>query len=183
MSKSCNHSGKCGCKDSALTIPPNYITDPAICPDPEECSELFDMNCICYNGDPIVELDINPGDRMNELIQKLVLAITNPGCAQYGDPLATCKSVLNFESNVITDNSISVVWDLEALGLTYQLEYKETVATTWLINPSLGPTINADTAGGLLPDTWYDLRVNTFCTTGSCYSVTIRIKTLPIPTT
>ena len=38
--------GKCGCKDSALTIPANFINDPAVCPDPEPCSELFDMDCI-----------------------------------------------------------------------------------------------------------------------------------------
>lgn len=179
--KKCGSNTKCGCKDTALQIPTQFINDPAICPDPEECSELFDMNCICYNGDPIVDLDINPGDRLEEILQKLVLSITNPGCAQFGDPLATCLSVLNLAAGTITDNSITVTWDLEALAINYQLEYKEATATSWLINPLLGPTIDTDTAGGLLADTEYDLRVNAFCATGSCYSLTIRIKTLPTP--
>lgn len=173
--------GKCGCKDSALTIPANFINDPAVCPDPEPCSELFDMDCICYNGPIIVDLDISPGDRMSEILQKLVLSVTHPGCADFGDPAATCLSPLNLAASTITDNSISITWDVDSLSTGYQLEYMQVGAMTWLVNPAVGPTINTDTAGGLLADTYYDFRVLSNCATGGCYSLTIRIKTLPTP--
>ena len=49
--KICKTSQPCGCKDTPLTIPPNYVTDPTVCPDPTPCSEIFDSQCICYSGD------------------------------------------------------------------------------------------------------------------------------------
>jgi len=49
--KICKSSQPCGCKDTPLSIPPNYVTDPTICPDPTPCSEIFDSQCICYSGD------------------------------------------------------------------------------------------------------------------------------------
>ncbi len=49
--KTCKSSQPCGCKDTPLTIPPNYVTDPTVCPDPNPCSEIFDSKCICYSGD------------------------------------------------------------------------------------------------------------------------------------
>jgi len=49
--KTCKSSQPCGCKDTPLTIPVNYVTDPTVCPDPNPCSEIFDSKCICYSGD------------------------------------------------------------------------------------------------------------------------------------
>lgn len=51
--KVCKSMTPCGCKDTPLTIPVNYVTDPTVCPDPNPCSEIFDSQCICYSGDDL----------------------------------------------------------------------------------------------------------------------------------
>lgn len=178
MAKKCGHTDECGCKDTALEIPANFSNDPAVCPDPEPCSELFDMACICYNGPPIVDLGINPGDRFDDILQILILGITNPGCILPGN---ACISALNVTTipTVCTSNSITVTWDLSATAVNYQVEYKESTGSTWLLLPIVGPTVTQDTMGGLTPDTWYDIRVNAICASGNCYSLTMQIKTDP----
>jgi hypothetical protein len=42
---------KCGCEDKFLTPAP--CPDPIGCPEPEPCSELFDAQCVQYNGEDI----------------------------------------------------------------------------------------------------------------------------------
>lgn len=43
---------KCGCEDKFLTPAP--CPDPIGCPEPEPCSELFDAQCVQYNGEDII---------------------------------------------------------------------------------------------------------------------------------
>jgi hypothetical protein len=125
-------------------------------------------------GDDIVDLDIKKGDRVDKVIQKLVLAITNPGCAL---PSTTCNAVTGIASTTITSSIINLTW-LVALGaVNYSVEYKEISSPTWIVNPVLGPTITNDYISGLLPSTEYHIRVNTICSGGNCYSVTIKVKT------
>lgn len=56
MAHSCRNCGcnkiDCGCKDSYLTTPPPCPT-PEDCPDAQPCSEVFDAECIIYNGTPL----------------------------------------------------------------------------------------------------------------------------------
>jgi len=180
---SCNKCNKsrCGCKDQPLNMPNSYSNDPTVCPpDSEPCSEVFDMACICYQGDDIVELDIKKGTRMDEILQKLVLAITNPGCADFFDPLA-CQSPLNLTITNLTDTSFNIGWDAVLAATSYTVEFKDANTTTWLLNPTvLAPTIT-DLVIGLAPETVYDIRVNAICSAGTCYSLNIRIQTLPTP--
>ena len=102
-----------------------------------------------------------------------------PGCLLNSKEFLNPLSPLNLAASTITDNSISITWDVDSLSTGYQLEYMQVGTMTWLVNPAVGPTINTDTAGGLLADTYYDFRVLSSCATGGCYSLTIRIKTLP----
>lgn len=77
---------RCGCADSALNMPPNFSNDPTVCPpDSETCSELFLAECICWQGPDICELDVKTGDRLDEVIRKLILAISQVSCAQQGE--------------------------------------------------------------------------------------------------
>lgn len=176
----CN-SNRCGCGDQALTTGPNFSNDPTVCPpNSEQCTEVFDMECICYGGDDIVELDIQRGDRLNEILQKLVLAITNPGCSNFGDDLA-CQAPINLMISNLTDTSFDISWDPVAVATSYVVEFKEAILPTWNLNPAVTAPVVTDTIIGLTPDTVYDVRVNAVCPAGTCYSLNIRIKTLPTP--
>lgn len=172
----CNTNSKCGCKDVPFNMPLSYSNDPTVCPvNSEKCTEIFDMACICYQGPDIVELNILQGSRLDEVLQKLILAITNSGCSSFEDPTA-CQSTINILLENITTTSFQISWDAVAIATGYSVEYKAATSLTWLIRPTtVGLT---DTIVGLLPDTIYDVRVNTLCATGTCYSLNLRIKTL-----
>lgn len=171
---------RCGCSDSALNMPATFSNNPTACPpNSEPCVEVFDMACICYQGDDIVELDIQRGQRLDIVLQKLVLAITDPGCAIFSDP-TTCQSAINLTVTNLTTSSFDIAWDTVASATGYSLEYKESTATTWLVTPAISAPLTNGTIVGLTPDTIYDIRINTICTLGTCYSLTIRIKTLPL---
>ena len=167
----CGHNFKCGCSDAALTTPISCPTDEG-CENPEICSQIWDAHCVVYNGDEIVDLDINPGDRMDVILQKQVLNSLNPGCI---NPLNTCRSVLNLRSTSITTSTISIAWDTVATAVSYQLEYKVSGAASRTLNPAV--VIGSDVIGGLLSATDYNIRINAICASGGCYSLTINVKT------
>jgi len=112
----------CGCGDSAFSIPANFSNDPTACPpNSEQCSEVFDMACICYNGMDIVELDIKQGDRLDAVLAKLVLAITASGCDTFGDD-TSCQSPINVTVANLTDSTFDISWDAVPAAVTYQVE-------------------------------------------------------------
>lgn len=169
----------CGCQDNSISMTTNYNNCPDVCsPLAEPCSELYDMKCICYNGPDIKELDIKKGDRLEEILQKLILGITNNACAQFQDPLA-CTSILNLVATNITTTTLGISFEPIVNAITYRVEYKDTTSLTWLLlTPLVAPTVTASIVG-LQPDTVYDIRVYADCGASGCYSLTIRIKTLP----
>lgn len=169
---------KCGCNDQALTINPNFSNDPTICPpNSEPCSEVFDMACICYGGDDIVEYDIKKGDRLNVVLQKLILAISSPTCATFGDDTA-CESPINLIVTNITSSAFTISWNPIVPATSYTVEFKKSTETIWYANPDVAVPLTTDTIVGLTPDTVYDIQVKATCSEGTCYSLTIRIKTL-----
>ena len=162
-------------------MPNTYSNDPTVCPpDSEPCSEVFDMACICYQGDDIVELDIKKGTRLDEILQKLVLGITNPGCTDFFDPLV-CQSPLNLTVSNLTTSSLEISWDTVASAVSYSVEFKEAISLVWLIQPIITAPVVSNTIVGLTPNTVYDIRVNAICAAGNCYSLNIRIKTTALP--
>jgi hypothetical protein len=72
----CNSNKPCGCLDPALTNPCSY-TD---CCDGETCEEISLANCVSWPGPDICEFDIKIGDRMDEVIKKLILATSQTSC-------------------------------------------------------------------------------------------------------
>ena len=172
----CNTSNKCGCKDVPFNMPLSYSNDPTVCPEnSEKCTEVFDMACICYQGPDIFELDIKQGSRLDEVLQKLIIAITNPGCDTFNDPTA-CQSAINILIENITTTSFQISWDAVTNATGYSVEFKEATSLVWLIRPTV--VTLTDTLVGLTPNTVYDIRVNTICSGGTCYSLNLRIKTL-----
>ena len=174
----CNKS-RCGCGDVPYNMPNSFSNDPSVCPpNSETCAEVFSMACICYQGDDIVEYDIKKGDRLDEVLQKLLLGLTQSGCATFDDD-TTCQSPINLMIANLTNTSFDISWDTVPSAVTYSVEFKEAISATWLLNPAVtAPTI-ADQVIGLTPETVYDIRVNAICAAGNCYSLTIRILTLP----
>lgn len=169
-----NTNKKCGCQDKAFTTIPTFICPPDInCPSPEVCSEFTDANCVLYSGFGIVDLGISTGNRLNSIIQKLTLLATNPDCVTS----TTCKSIDNLIISKVTNTTIISQWILVSTGINYQVEYKLATAVLWTQLPILSSTSTSDNITGLIPNTNYYVRVNTFCLTGNCYSVTLLVKT------
>lgn len=171
----CN-SSRCGCGDSALHIS-NFSNNPTECPpNSEPCSEIFSMECISYQGDPIVELDINTGDRLDEVLQKLILGITSAGCATFDDD-STCQSPINLLISSLTSTGFAISWDTVPSALTYVVEYKLPGDGVWTTNTAVTAPTVSDTVIGLTADTIYDVRVQAVCDGDDCYSLNIRIQT------
>lgn len=166
----------CGCVKGFTTAIVCENTLPE-CPNPDPCSETFNAACIVYMGDEIVDLNIKQGDRLDIILQKLVLVATNPGC---GLPNTGCNSVIGLATTSVSSSIIRLKWLVASGALNYSVEYREVTSLTWLLNPALGPTATTDYISSLLPRTEYYIRVNTICTTGNCYSLTIKVKTKSI---
>lgn len=165
----------CGCLDEGLTTSPPC--NGANCPDPDPCPETFSDCCVVFTGDSILDIGINQGDRLCDILQKLTLLMTQPECVASGSP---CVPPVGFRSTSIGSTSISLAWYPEATATNgYSVEYREISSGTWLINPTVAQsTAPSDTIGGLTPDTYYYIRVRPVCDEASgCYSVTIIVKT------
>lgn len=167
---------KCVCGDSALSIPATFSNDPTVCPpNSETCSEVFDMDCICYTGLDIVEFDIKRGDRLSDVMHKLILGIQNPACAVFS---GTAHSPLDVTITNLTDTSLNVTWGAVTDAVTYVVEHKLTTSLTWLLSPAVTAPIVTDTLVGLDPDSIYDIRIRAVFAASSCYSLNFRFQTL-----
>lgn len=151
--------------------------DTPTCPIPDPCPETFSDCCVVHTGDTIVDIDINQGERLCEILQKLALLITNPACVSTG---SACVPPVGLQSLNITTSTIKIGWNSSSTAVNgYEVEYREITAPSWLINPAVPQSgTPTDIIGGLLPDTSYYIRVKPLCAVVSgCYSVTILVKT------
>lgn len=170
--KNCGCSKPCGCGDNVLTTAPTQNCPAVGCANPNKCAETYGSDCVLYTGDTIANLNIYKGQPLTEILQKLTLLIVNPGCAY---PTSTCQSVLNLVTTAITNATVNLYWNVSGTAASYQIEYRKTTVPSWTLLPTT--TLNTGAIGGLSPNTNYYIRVNALCTTGSCYSVTLEIKT------
>lgn len=46
-----------------------------VCEDPEYCSELVDTRCVIYKGEDLSAINVQNGDRLNVVLQKINTAI------------------------------------------------------------------------------------------------------------
>lgn len=157
-----------------LTTPPSCTSGNPACTG-DECSETYDAKCAIYTGDAIANLGILKGDSVSDVIQKLATWIVNPGCAS---PAGSCQAVTGFYSTTIAANYINLKWNLVTTATKYQVEYRKTTVGTWILNPERASTVSTDIISGLEANTDYYVRINTTCSSGNCYSITLQIKTL-----
>jgi hypothetical protein len=174
---SCEKCGKskCGCQDVPLTTIPQFQCPPdADCPTPSPCDEYYDTACSYYAQAGIPALNIQPGDSLQSIIQRLVLAVTgNITCVT-----GACQATYNIYPVAITSTSITLAWAPSATATDYQVEYQPVGAVSWTmfpVQPSTDPTQVVITS--LTANTDYLVRVNSICGLSNCYSVTLQIKT------
>lgn len=78
----CGNSCNQGCNDVHISVPTTFSNNPETCPpNSESCSELFPAECVCWPGPDICELDIKAGDRMDEVIRKMILTLSQVSCS------------------------------------------------------------------------------------------------------
>lgn len=167
--KTCGCNKPCGCGENVYSQNSTCSGYPS-CDYPELCSETHDGACVVYTGEEIVNLTVPKGARLNEIVQRLVGAITNPGCNYPDSP---CKSPIVTVKKV-TNNKVDLVWGTTG-ATSYQVEYRHISAVNWTLNTAISGL--SDSIGGLGPDSTYLVRVRSGCSSGSCYSVTLSITT------
>lgn len=181
--KKCKCNDKyCGCSDKAVPVSPPCGQDTLYCPSPELCPELFATNCVLYSGDTIVDLGINKGERLDVIMQKLALWITNPTCI---DDTGGCKSPVGVKSTYIASSLIKIKWEASLGAAYYTVEWKEAGGSTWTASSAITPTTYPEyLIQSLVAETEYYIRVKSVCTAvppnpaETCYSVTISVTTI-----
>ena len=105
-------SSRCGCADTALTNPCTY-TDCSV--GSERCDDVQCAECVSYCGtsfqigNPGTLLQINKGERLDSIIQKFAMILSNG--------LGACTSndvqhdPFNVYAGVITSSTVSVLWN------------------------------------------------------------------------
>jgi len=100
-------------------------------------------------------------------------------CINFSDD-DSCNSVTNVIFENITSTSFDIGWGHANMANDYVVEFKTDDGMTWFSNPSVTAPLINDQLVGLTPDELYQVRVKTNCTSTSCYSLTFKIKTLPL---
>lgn len=174
---SCNCiSTPCGCTETALTSP---VT--TVCNNAEPCEEITAFECVLYTGNNIYDIGINNGDRLDVVIKKLALYLTDPTCY---DPIATCQSIKDFEILDIKTTECTVFWSYPAAPAAItavQLQYStDPTFVTGTVSVDLANTYTQYTLINLLANTTYYLKINssTSSSANCCTSITLSFKTL-----
>lgn len=176
----------CGCADKAVPVAPPCGQGTDDCPVPEPCQEIFSAECILYTGDDMPEYGIKKGDRLDDIIQRMVLYQLNPGCIRPWEgatplvpPGNDCVAVTGFRSDYISASQVKLVWTASPTALSYALEFRKVTDATWTyVNPTFLITTTYYTISNLAPCTNYYFRVKSLCLAGGpCSSVVIQLKT------
>ena len=167
------------CSDSSLPLsncnpcagcPPVPAITTA-CVDGEPCEELALLGCVKYSGDNILEAKITNGERLDEILQKLIVGITAPECIS-----PTLKCVTKLRSTVITASAITVAWNTAADTTSLTLQYKTSSASAWTDVVVTGLSTKEIT--GLTAATTYYFKVASVSAGATnCSSVTISVTT------
>lgn len=168
--KTCGCNKPCGCGQNVYSQNAPCSSGYPSCENPEPCSETFGGACVPYTGETIVNLNIEKGARMDEILQRLVGVITNPGCNYPDSP---CKSPI-VALKKTTNSTIALIWGSTGAA-TYQVSYRLDTSTTWIYNTATDAT--TDTIGGLAANSTYHVRVSSLCSSEACFSVILSITT------
>ena len=183
--KTCKCEPKyCGCADKA--IPTGPFCGSLSCPDPEPCAETFSAHCIVYTGNSIPELGIMKGDRVDDIIQRLVTYLLNPDCvapfSDFNNQVAnTCLAVVDLHVQSISTTQAVLGWTSPAYATSYDVSYGVVPDVgdpiVWITTST--PVINSFTISGLTSNTSYYFKISSYCDAGGpCDSIVIQANTL-----
>ncbi len=168
----------CGCTPATQVAPP--CAPPCASSVAGNCMEYINAACTVMN-DSIKEYGIQKGDTVESVLQRLVLAITNPACVTAN---GTSYSPISLQSTGTTNSTINITWGVSDPNLsgdpTYEVQYKvnDPIIGIWTSLPLQSGT--TATITGLLAMTSYEIRVRPVYANGlnaSCFSVTIIVTT------
>lgn len=142
------------------------------CPDSEPCDELSLLGCVKVNGDSIVEFGINTGDRLDGILQKIIVAqVSGIQCVS-----PTVKCITSLRSTVVKSDYITLAWTTPADNLSAILMYKTEAALSWTSVTVTGLSLKEVT--GLSASTKYLFKIATVASGDTnCTSVTIAVTT------
>jgi hypothetical protein len=170
--KDCKRKRPCGCSDKFLESLPSC--NRVECSNGEPCSEVFSAECIVYTGNALPEFGINNGDRLNIVLEKMLLFVSGECVSSNCD----CFPVVGLQTNVINAQDVTLIW-INNTSTSFELEYKEVDELAWnILAVSSNNPIVSYTLGNLTSDTEYEVRVRSICDSGSATSLTIRFKTI-----
>lgn len=174
----CGSNKSCGCGSGPLTTAKGCPCPPdPNCMVPNKCAEFVDSQCVYYNDASIMDIGIEEGSSLEQVLQQLAILLTNPSCATPG---SSCQSTLHVYPYLIGSTSIALAWAASPTSVNYQVEYKNITDVLWTLMPVQAPNSPLTAViSPLLPGTTYLIRVNSFCGVGNCYSVTLKINTKP----
>ncbi len=172
MACNCN-TNPCGCQDVRLTAP---VTT---CVNTEPCEEIIFTECVSYTGNDIYTLGINNGDRMDVVLKKLALYLTDPTCY---DPTATCQAIKDFEIDNVVATEATIYWTVPASPAAItdvKIQYSTDPAFC-TVNTQVVTGYSQWTIINLLQDTTYYVRMvtSTAVSVDCCTSITLSFKTL-----
>jgi len=168
----------CGCTETTLTSP---VT--TVCNNAEPCEEITNFECVNYTGNNIYTLGINTNDRLDVVIKKMALYLTNPSCY---DPSAACQSIKDFEILDIKTTEASIFWSYPpapAAITAVKLEYSiDPTFVSGVVQVPLASTYTQRTIINLLANTTYYVRIktSTSLSVDCCTSITLSFKTLTV---
>ena len=161
----------CGCADTSQTMPCVYNDCRA--KGAEKCEDLMCASCISYCADTFEAslgntiLQIASGDRLDRILQRMVLFITNASCVDSAPQLVSLGT--------ITSTAVIVEWSGVPNAATVDVEYKLPSSGGWTTAAS---SLNTSTVShevtGLVANTMYQFRVMN----GSCSSVIVTGSTV-----
>jgi hypothetical protein len=160
----------CGCKDQPITTV-NNLCNTVGCAESPACEEYISSQCTIQTFG-INEIGLGENATFAEMMQRVILLTTDPTCLSGG----TCGATPYLFATGKTATSISIGWKAVAAATSYQVEYKEESALSFTLLPSQA-TLSA-VISNLSSGFTYHFRVNTTCSVGTCYSVTIIVTTL-----
>lgn len=170
----CNKNEKCGCADTGLVTAPNTVNTPT-CPTPNPCSETFSDQCIIHTGADIVELGVETGDNVSNILQNIAIVVTSG--VECLDPSFPGASILGITVTAKTSTSLTIAWQASAIATDYSVRYRTSSLDPWTILPNT--TSISSTITGLIANTGYYIQVLPVVETVSCPSATLFTKTNP----
>ena len=179
----CNPNKACGCNDTALHAPCSY-TDCSV--GSERCEDVQCAECVTYCGTSFQVVkgadvfQINEGDRLDMILQKLSLIMINGFGECNADNLH--HAPYNVYATQITNTTATILWNAESSLTTGISVYYDTVIAPsgWTLanNIPVAPTVLTYQLTGLTPSTQYKIKLVSDNGISICESVEILITTL-----